>query len=222
MDFWSRRKAAVKAEEDRETAELEAKQDAANLAALEEKSDQEILAELNLPDPETLGAEDDFTQFLSKAVPERLRRRALRKLWLVNPALANLDGLVDYGEDFTDASMVVENLQTAYQVGKGMLDHVRKMQDEAEAALDPDKDDASAEPESGDAAEILAADENTSPDTNDSENRLTEEQKSSDAAGLPFSEIRDASWEAETAMAKEAPPETEDIVLRPGKRMRFS
>ena len=47
--------------------------------------------------------------------------------------LANVDGLVDYGEDFTDAALVVENLQTAYQVGKGMLAHVEEMARQAEA-----------------------------------------------------------------------------------------
>ena len=43
---------------------------------------------------------------------------ALRRLWKVNPVLANVDGLVEYGEDFTDSATVVENLQTTYQVGK--------------------------------------------------------------------------------------------------------
>lgn len=53
--------------------------------------------------------------------------------------MANVDGLVDYGEDFTDAAMVVENLQTAYQVGKGMLAHVEAMAAKAEAATHEDQ-----------------------------------------------------------------------------------
>ena len=61
------------------------------------------------------------------AVPEHLRRMALRRLWKVNPVLANVDGLVEYGEDFTDSATVVENLQTTYQVGKGMLSHIKAM-----------------------------------------------------------------------------------------------
>jgi hypothetical protein len=69
---------------------------------------------------------------MSKAVPDRLRRRALRRLWLANPALANLDGLLDYGEDFTDSATVIENMQTAYQVGKGMTEHVLEMVRQAE------------------------------------------------------------------------------------------
>ena len=89
--------------------------------ALAGKSDQEILQELGLPDPDELTDGDDFKRFMASAVPARLRNRALRRLWLTNPVLANLDELVDYGEDYTDAATVVENLQTAYQVGKGWL-----------------------------------------------------------------------------------------------------
>ncbi|MDA5557504.1 DUF3306 domain-containing protein [Shimia sp. MMG029] len=126
-DFWARRKAAV-AEEAAEAA-LVAEQQvlAQEHAVLEEKADAEILAELELPDPDALKQGDDFTVFLAKAVPERIRRRALRKLWLTNPVLANLDELVDYGEDFTDSAMVIEGMQTAYQVGKGMLKHVEEL-----------------------------------------------------------------------------------------------
>ncbi|MFY0616276.1 DUF3306 domain-containing protein [Shimia sp.] len=132
-DFWARRKAAVAAET---TAEVQAEEQAVLAAAhaeLEERPDSEILAELELPDPDTLKQGDDFTVFLAKAVPERIRRRALRKLWLSNPVLANVDALVDYGEDFTDSALVVDGLQTAYQVGKGMLKHVEEMARQAEA-----------------------------------------------------------------------------------------
>ena len=111
---------------------------------LEEKSDSEILEELGVPEPDTLKAGDDFSAFMTKAVPDRIRRRALRLLWRTNPVLANLDELVDYGEDFTDGAMVVENLQTTYQVGKGMLAHIEKLAADAEAeALAAQNDDAS-------------------------------------------------------------------------------
>ena len=126
-DFWTRRRAAVR------DAESATPADSANPAAAEaavppgsapDKTDAEILRALDLPDPDTLQEDADFTPFLRDAVPQHLRRRALRRLWRVHPALANLDGLVDYGEDFSDAATVIENLQTAYQVGKGMLRHV--------------------------------------------------------------------------------------------------
>jgi hypothetical protein len=85
----------------------------------DERSDEEILRELGLPDPETLRPGDDIKGFMVGAVPARIRNRVLRRLWISNPVLANLDGLVDYGEDFTDAAMVPAVLQTAYKVGRG-------------------------------------------------------------------------------------------------------
>jgi hypothetical protein len=141
-NFWSRRKAAVEAEE---LAVLDAREVAEIDAAQAEKTDDEILAELNLPDPDTLQPGDDFSGFMSRMVPDRIRRRALRKLWGTNPVLANVDGLVDYGEDFTDAALAVENLQTAYQVGKGMLTHVLKMEEEAKAKEAADEADEAEE-----------------------------------------------------------------------------
>lgn len=150
-DFWSRRKAAVQAETEAEVIAAEEQAIAAQHTELEEKSDAEILAEFNLPDPDQLQAGDDVSGFMAKAVPDRLRRRALRRLWRLNPVLANVDGLVDYGEDFTDAACVIENLQTAYQVGKGMLAHV-----EALATKEDAKDDE-VEPEDEVAPEPLMA-----------------------------------------------------------------
>ncbi len=127
-DFWTRRKAAVLAEEqaaqeaaqETDTAQEE-HDEAARLAAMQ---DADILTELDLPDPEELAPGDDIAGFMAPTVPERLRKRALRQLWRLNPDLANLDGLLDYGEDFTDAAMISGKIQTAYQVGRGMLAHL--------------------------------------------------------------------------------------------------
>lgn len=133
-NVWSRRRAAVKAEAEAEVKAVEDAQLAEDLAELEEKTDAQILEELDLPDPDTMEAGADFSRFMKAAVPDRLRRRALRKLWLTNPMLANLDELLDYGDDFTDSAMIIENMQTAYQVGKGMLKHVEAMARQAEEA----------------------------------------------------------------------------------------
>ena len=158
QDFWSRRKAAVKKEEDQlEADRIKAETDEA-VAELEEKSDEEILEELGLPEPEELKEGDDFSAFMKAAIPDRIRRRALRQLWLTNPALANLDGLIEYGEDFTDASTVVENLQTAYQVGKGMLKHVEKMAEEAEAKLKEEEAEEVADGSESSSAEMAESD----------------------------------------------------------------
>lgn len=121
-DFWSRRKAAVRKAEEAERELNQEVQAAEKRAELEQKSDAEILEELDLPDPDTLVKGDDFSRFLSQAVPERLRRRALRTLWRSNPVLANIDGLNDYDDDFTDAATITKAVKTAYQVGQGFLD----------------------------------------------------------------------------------------------------
>ena len=84
-------------------------------------SDAEILEKLNLPDPDTIVSGEDVKAFMATAVPNRIRQRALKALWASDPVFANLDGLVDYGDDFTDAAMVPEVLNTVYQVGKGIL-----------------------------------------------------------------------------------------------------
>lgn len=136
-DFWSRRKARVVEEEQADARAQEAHEMALRDAELAGKSDEDILEELGLPDPDSLQPGDDFKAFLARAVPDRLRRRALRRLWVSNPALANLDGLLDYGEDFTDKAMVIENLQTVYQVGKGMLSHVEELAQQAAEDGDP-------------------------------------------------------------------------------------
>lgn len=109
----------------------------------DDRTDEEVLEELGLPNPETLKPGDNFAAFMAKAVPARLRNRALRKLWISDPVLANLDELIDYGEDFTDAATVVENLQTAYQVGKGWVERAAELPEEKTAAAgektgDPD------------------------------------------------------------------------------------
>jgi len=57
-------------------------------------------------DVEKLEYESDFTVFMDAKVPKALKRMALRKLWRSNPILANIDGLNDYDEDFSDATAI--------------------------------------------------------------------------------------------------------------------
>ncbi|SDX84428.1 DUF3306 domain-containing protein [Citreimonas salinaria] len=136
--FWARRRAAVEAEDRAEVEAKRAEEAAAEEVRLAERPDEEILAELGLPDPDVMERTDQVQALLREAVPQRLKTRALRRLWRLNPVLANIDGLVDYGGDYTDAATVVENLQTAYQVGRGMLKTL--VQDEDEPAADTPED----------------------------------------------------------------------------------
>jgi hypothetical protein len=133
-DFWSRRREAVAAETRTEVRAAEQAQEAVQQAELEALSDEELLAKYDLADPDTLDNTDAVKDFLTHSLPQRLKTRALRRLWRLNPVLANVDGLVDYGEDFTDAATVIEGLQTAYQVGKGMLAHVEQIAEQLDEA----------------------------------------------------------------------------------------
>ncbi len=108
--------------------------------AADERSDEEVLEELGLPDPDTLKAGDDFKAFMTRAVPARIRNRALRRLWTSNPVFANLDRLVDYDHDYTDAAMVPEILRTGYKVGRGWLDDPEEADEAAQGDADPDAD----------------------------------------------------------------------------------
>jgi hypothetical protein len=79
---------------------------------------------------EALDYDADFTRFMQKDVPEALRKRALRQLWRSDPILANVDGLNDYDDDFTDAALAVKVLETAHKIGRGYLDDDDVDQDE--------------------------------------------------------------------------------------------
>ena len=129
--FWSRRRAQVEAEEAAEAARRAAEEESREAAQVAEKTDEEILAEYGLPDPDSIKMGDDVTGFMQKAIPERLRRRALRGLWRSNPVLACLDGLNDYDGDFTNAATDAPGVATAYRVGKGLLKHVEALEAEA-------------------------------------------------------------------------------------------
>ncbi len=84
-------------------------------------------AELSaLPPIEGLNFQSDYTVFLAKNVPETLRRAALRKLWVSDPVLANLDGLNDYCEDLNIVDTPITLAQTSYRVGKGYFDEAEE------------------------------------------------------------------------------------------------
>lgn len=72
-------------------------------------------------DFDTLDYGSDYTRFMDTLVPDAIRQKALAKLWLSDPVLANLDGLDMYHEDYTDAAMAVDKISSSWQVGQGFL-----------------------------------------------------------------------------------------------------
>ncbi|TRD23014.1 DUF3306 domain-containing protein [Palleronia caenipelagi] len=129
-DFWSRRKSAVAAEERAVSAEESAQRDQHAQAALDAEPDAEILARLELPEPEALDSAEAIRGFLAHPLPQRLKQRAIRRLWRLNPAQFRPDGLLDYADDYTDAATVMPALQTAYEVGRGMFKRIEALEAE--------------------------------------------------------------------------------------------
>lgn len=207
-DFWSRRRAAVAEEERAEVAAEEEARRAAEQEALSERPDAEVLEALGLKDPDELEQGDDFAAFLKAEVPERLKRRALRRLWLSNPVLANVDALVDYGEDFTDSATVVENMQTAYRVGKGMLAHIEKQ-----------LETASKDPEEGAGKRVDEADAAGSEDTPDTQAETSaprvESVADDDAVAPQIEAVQNQRNQSERGAL------TQEAALPSPRRMRF-
>ena len=101
-DFWSRRRASVAKEESEAELARQRAKDADAQAAFEAEEDETILQALGLPDPDTLTPKD-AAAFMARAVPARLRRRAMRALFRSHPGLSMPDGLQDYDDDYTVA-----------------------------------------------------------------------------------------------------------------------
>ncbi|MCA0963946.1 DUF3306 domain-containing protein [Salipiger bermudensis] len=206
-DFWSRRKAAVEAEQKAEAdARLET-QRAEQEAQLAERSDEELLAEAGLPLPEDVTDGEMVQKFLRSQLPRRLKNRALRTLWRSNPVLACLDGLNDYDTDFTFVTPAAD-FKTTYQVGKGLLAHLEYVAKGAAA-------DEAAEPSPEEAA-VLAA-ETTSLRAPETLGPTREAQPE-----IPPLEVPAAETAAPEIAQIDTPPEEEDSVLpATARRMRF-
>ena len=96
-------------------------------------TDAELLEKYELPDPEDVTEETGLDRFMSGDMPERLRQMALRRLWRLNPMFGIVDDMVEYGEDYTDAAVVIEGMQTAYTAGKGYASKAVEPEEIAEA-----------------------------------------------------------------------------------------
>ena len=223
---WARRKAAA-GEPEPAPAETAPPEEAETAGALDE-AQQKALIE-SLPDIETLDEKSDFSAFMQEGVPDALRRRALRRLWRVNPIFANLDGLNDYDDDFTDAALVVEGMKTLFQVGKGMADRTAP----AEGEIQPEGEIAAHETATGEtatgetASDEAAADEAEAGDESMPEPQIAETDESealaapSEAAAMPVAPIEGSEPAEAVAMpveqvASQEPPSRPARVRRWG------
>jgi hypothetical protein len=103
----------------------------------------------DLPDVESLNKDSDYSVFMQEGVPDALRTMALRKLFASNPALAVLDGLNDYDEDYSALGIVAQTVKTAYKAGRGFI--------EDEDLVEIDEEDETEEIEEIEAVEAVEA-----------------------------------------------------------------
>lgn len=184
LSRWSRRKAETRAgrggaapEPREEGAAPELRDENADLpvdarekgeAVLERPADE--TPPPDLPDIESLTADSDFTAFMKEGVPKALRRRALRKLWASDPVFNLIDGMEEYGEDYTDAASVVEGMKSAWEVGKGYPKEEKQEPAPVEAiseAGDESADGEAREENTPDEPSAVADDAGDSPDEDD-------------------------------------------------------
>ncbi len=73
----------------------------------------------NLPPIESLEKDSDFTPFFGPNVPDFLKRRAFKALWMSNPLFGFRDGLNDYDENFRLIDKLITAADSDYRPGKG-------------------------------------------------------------------------------------------------------
>ena len=161
----------------------------------------------DLPDIESLDGESDYTMFMQEGVPDELRKLALRKLFMSNPALSVLDGLNDYDDDYSKLGIVVETVKTAYKVGRGFLE------DEDLVEIDGEGDE---EIEEGTGDALIAENvpdtdgdrigETTAAETDTPDPDLPGIAKDDDAEALTSRETTDLGRPAEPLTAEPAKP----------------
>jgi len=217
LSRWSQRKveAKRKSSANQEQLQTEDPQDLADDAStqltaeeLDLLSDEQLLDHFDLPDPDSLKQGDDFTVFMKSAIPARIRNLALRKLWLSNPVLANVDMLVDYGDDFTDAATVMPGMKTAYQVGKGIVRKIEELADNDESGeTESVVAEAETHPETEADDDIGSEDEDQSLETS-----LVEPPHEEPPLDTPNPELELVELDAEEVLTP----------VRPLNRMRFN
>lgn len=133
LERWSRLKQA-----DRKKAARGGNAAAPATAAPQQPAPQPEDPLADLPPLETLTKDSDFRPFMRSGVPEELRKAALRKLWGSDPVYANLDGLVEYGEDFAEPFRLAGAVATVYRVLEGMPEPARPEAETVSADRQPE------------------------------------------------------------------------------------
>ena len=178
LSRWSRRKALR--QEELDEAVLNGEQDALaqqpDSAEAPEQEEKPPLTDEDMPPIETIGEDDNYGDFLSPEVSEKLRKAALRKLF--HGAGFNIrDGLDDYDEDFTFFEPLGDIVTADMRHREEMLE--RKAREAAEAVKQADDPELAEESEAYTAATDEPADEDLDADEKaaDESDRPTEEHR---------------------------------------------
>jgi hypothetical protein len=138
LDRWSRRK--LSAEEEQAAAEPEAPE-TAHEPDRDAITPEELAA---LPAPEDITEHTDITPFLKRGVPAVLKNAALRRIWMLTPAIRDhRDLAVDYAWDWNTPGGVPGS--TGEVAAKGVADLIerlssgRRKSDEDDDLEDDDK-----------------------------------------------------------------------------------
>lgn len=113
-----------------------------------------------LPDIDSLGPESDYTVFMRKGVPDDLRRKALRRMWVTDATISGPDLLEMNALDYTGLEGPQPLTITPPQAALAFLRQAKKLVDRA-AGSEPAPPAADSSP--GDTA---ANDANEPPDEN--------------------------------------------------------
>lgn len=151
-------------------------------------------------DFDSLDYDSDYTKFMKSGVPESVRKRALRMLWGSNPILANVDGLNDYDEDFTDAALAVKGLlKSSYKPGSGYL-----TDEEREASYSEEAKKAGVKPkEEDETGDKIAKDDAETDDVEGEEQIADIDESKTDQPD------KGDDGNADTAMSEDAAPPDE-------------
>ena len=199
LSRWSKRKLASAAEAetpvDADLAEETSEQAALDAEAVDAELEANRIAAEAIK-IEDLDADSDFTVFMKDGVPELLKKQAMLALWRTNPVLANVDGLVDYGEDYASPDLIMKTFKSDYQIGKGYFDDEEDEEstDTDTVAVDESQDvtpdegvEAQADEEDGDPAEPEVMEEEPL-QVAEEDDLMTADEEELIAEDLPFEE----------------------------------
>lgn len=178
LNRWSRRKLAGEDEAEVPEKEVPEEKDA-RADGGDEPAQPHPTEDIDI---DSLTADSDFTVFMAKGVPAAIKRKALRKLWTTDPALAGLDGLNDYFDLENPKTHGLGPMRKSdWKIGRGFLsedklappprrddDHAPRPREDAVAEAE-EKPPEGYEPDAGERPDApedietdIAADEDTS------------------------------------------------------------